>query len=374
MEQPDTPVHHPFQQAVEPSAVAPEAPEIQPEAQPSPPAAIQIEALPKLPVTAAPPVDEQAARQAADTTDELTPVPALLVQDQEPVTSVSQPTIDEQTPEPTEEPAGYEVLPSDAQVATGLTPEQSTALQEAGGKVAPGRGIEVACSQANRRYALVDICGALVETDTLVAALDELFAAQATATAALHAGTPLCMSLVAQVGALVIALSPGGDAQIVIQTPKGTRLGKLSLLARRAQDAITELELNTDFQPTDIAATVLHLDLVRTTEVQTNTGNQQIKAFSGAGQTVVIAGTIGDTDALAGAVEKLYATAAKLADMLKLGQIDRLLLEAPAGGMVATRCAKREDFLLAVLAESTGKMGAANLQMGKICAVLRGDV
>lgn len=294
---------------------------------------------------------EEAEDEAGEATDSLPPVPALLADEE-----LEPPTAQEE-PQPASAPGA------------GPDSEQEAALQAAASNVVEGETVETAVSGTGRIYALIGLAPLPADT-SLLDSLDALFAALMAATQAIHAGSAKSLVLMADAGTLVGAASRDRASQILIRGGADAKLGQLSLLARHARAAAADLDLGDGRRDQPIEQSALLPDEPQSRQATEKTG-QQVLAFTGSTYSILTTAAAADAAIIAAAAECAYDAAGVVAEAMHLGAVDRLLVEGDGAGLVVGRCDAAA--LLVIAAETTAKMGAANIALTKLRAALRGE-
>lgn len=258
-----------------------------------------------------------------------------------------------------------------AVLAATPSPEQDFVLRNALNRVVPGQTVETAVSSSGRVYALVGLSSEFA-AESLTQALDELLASVQSAAAAMRAtpaGTALIMS---EQATLVTATSADCGSQVVIQSSPDSKLGQLTLLGRRAAQVASDVHLGNQCPPLETQLRELTHDLAWCAP-EAGQLSHPLEAFAGASGTVLTTAIGADAPAIAGTAEQLYQAAATVAEALQIGAVDRVLVEGTGAGLVLGALDVPASGLLVLPADTTGKMGAANVAMGKIRDALRGE-
>ena len=251
------------------------------------------------------------------------------------------------------------------------SPEQDFVLRNALNRVVPGQTVETAVSSSGRVYALVGLSSEFA-AESLTQALDELLASVQSAAAAMRAtpaGTALIMS---EQATLVTATAADCGSQVVIQSSPDSKLGQLTLLGRRAAQVASDVHLGNQCPPLETQLRELTHDLAWCAP-EAGQLSHPLEAFAGASGTVLTTAIGADAPAIAGTAEQLYQAAATVAEALQIGAVDRVLVEGTGAGLILGALDVPASGLLVLPADTTGKMGAANVAMGKIRDVLRGE-
>ncbi len=301
--------------------------------------------------------------EPGDSTDALPPVAAPLTED-EPVPSEQ---AAEAEPETSTTP---QTDVAEGAAAAGLTASQDVALRTAVADFVETESVATALSAAGRIYALIGLPAAAPADAAPLDSLDDLFAALIAATDAIHAAEPESLVLMAGGGTLIAAASRDCASQVIIRGAAGQKLGQLSLLARRVRDAAADLRLGNECRPPAIDPCVLPIDQEQS-RLLTGRAGQHIAAFTGRLGTVLTTASPADAPPVAAATERIHQAAGALAAAMHLGDVSRLLIDGGTGGLVIGCC--NATTLLAVPAETTAKMGAANIAVTKLCDALRGE-
>ncbi len=268
-----------------------------------------------------------------------------------------------------EEPADFAIAKPE------LPAEQESALKSAAASVVADGTVEIEVSATNRAYAIAGMGSTIGDTPVCMAVLrnlDTFIGASEAVMCAVHSGAPCSVILMGSAGSLVAAGTSDCGSQLVICGGAEKKLGQLSMLARKSKAAASTLGWANEFDVSSAGPATLAAYDEASVQVKRRTGYDAL-VFNGNGRNVITLAPAADAAEIAAAAEQAYEAATRVAEAMKLGAVQRVLVEGQATGLVLGPFSADSDVLIATYAESTSKMGAANVALGKFDASLRGE-